>query len=273
MTQKYNSLAQFLTSNKLKVNDEKTHLLVMSTWQKRRFIDTSTITINTPTAVIKPSTVERLLGAQVHKDMHWKEHLLENDDALLKSLNKRTGAIKKINGAASFKTRKMIANGIYMSKLIYLMPVWLGCEEYLVNALQVSMNKVARLVTKLDIYTPTKVLMQQCGWMPVRQLMIYHSLILLHKTYLYKTPKYLYNKVTSGPDQYNTRQAASTKASLVAAGVTWQPSVENCELRVTRDSWCWAAVKWYNLLPVDILIEPKLNKFKTRLKDWVSKNT
>ena len=113
LTQKYNSLANFLTANKLKINDDKTHLLVMSTGQKRRFRDTSTITINTPTAIITPSSVERLLGAQVHQDMHWKEHLLENDDALLKSLSKKTGAIRKIIRAASFKTRKMIGNGIY----------------------------------------------------------------------------------------------------------------------------------------------------------------
>ena len=129
-------------------------------------MDTTTIHINTPTAVIGPSSVEKLLGAQVHQDMKWKEHILDNEESLIKSLNMRAGALKKISHAASFKTRKMIANGLYMSKLIYLMPLWVGCEDYLVNALQVNLNKVARLVTKLDIYTPTSVLMQQCGWMP-----------------------------------------------------------------------------------------------------------
>ena len=45
LTNKYNVVADFLTDNKLKVNDDKTHLLVMSTRQKRRHVDT-TITIN-----------------------------------------------------------------------------------------------------------------------------------------------------------------------------------------------------------------------------------
>ena len=123
LSQKYAVLADFLTSNKLKVNVDKTHLLLMSTRQKRRFRDTSTITINTPTAVITPSAVERLLGAQIHQDMHWKEHIMDNKDALLKSLTTRATAIKKISKTTSFKTSKMIANGIFMSKLIYLMPV------------------------------------------------------------------------------------------------------------------------------------------------------
>ena len=205
LSQKYSALADFLTANKLKVNDEKTHLLVMSTRQKRRHRDASTIIINTHTAIITPSQVERLLGAQVHQDMHWKEHLLDSDDSPLKSLKKRTGAIKKISKDASFKTRKMIANGIFMSKPIYLMPVWMGCEDYLVNALQVNMNKVARLVTKLDIFTPTSVLLHQCVWMSVKQLMAYHSIVLLHKTLKNQTPSYLFQKISSRSEQYNTR--------------------------------------------------------------------
>ena len=119
----------------------------MSTRQKRWHMDTTTIQISTPTATISPSSDERLLGAQVHQDMKWKEHILENDESLIKSLNMRAGALKKISHTASFKTRKMIANGIYMSKLIYLMPLWVGCEDYLVNVLQVNLNKVARMVT------------------------------------------------------------------------------------------------------------------------------
>jgi hypothetical protein len=202
--------------------------------------------------------------------MQWKEHILDNDDSLIKSLKKRAGALKKISSTASFKSRKMIANEIYMSKLIYLMPLWMGCEDYLVNALQVNLNKVARLVTKLDIYTPTKVLMQQCGWMPVRQLMIYHSLVLLYKVLKHQSPSYLYQKVTSGSEQYNTRQAAETTAALAAVGITLQPSVDICELELSRSSWCWASVKWYRKLPPSLQAESKLNKFKTALKSWVT---
>ena len=272
LTNKYAVLADFLTANKLKVNDDKTHLLIMSTRQKRYHRDTSTITISTPTATITPSAVERLLGAQVHQDMRWREHLLDNKDSLVTSLNQRVGALKKISHASSFKSRKMIANGIFMSKLIYLMPVWMGCEDYLVNGLQVCQNKAARLVTKLDRYTPTKVLMQQCGWMPVKQLLIYHSLILLHKVFQQKKPKFLYQKITSGSKQPNTRQAAATSAAMAAAGLPEQPSLPNYELGLSRSSWCWSSVRWYQQLPPDLLAEVTISKFKTRLKDWVAIN-
>ena len=272
LTSRYEVLAEFLAGNKLKVNDDKTHLLVISTRQRRRFRDTSTVNIHTPTAVISPSPVERLLGAQVHQDLHWREHIMDNKDALIKSLNIRVGALKKISIMASFRTRKIIANGIFMSKLIYLMPVWMGCEEYLADALQVSQNKAARTVTRLDRFTSTKVLLLQCGWLSVRQLMLYHSLVLLHKTIRHKKPEFLHQKVTSGSHQPRTRQTIAAAATLAAAGAPRPPSINSCELQITRRSWCWNSVYWYNQLPINLQTEPKLQIFKTRLKQWVSTN-
>ena len=150
---------------------------------------------------------------------------------------------------ASFRTRKMIANGVFMSKLIYLMPVWMGCEEYLVNALQVCQNKAARTVTRLDRFTSTKVLLLQCGWLSVRQLMLYHSLVLLYKTIKHKKPEFLHQKVTSGSHKPRTRQATAR-----------------------RKSWCWSSVYWYNQLPLNLQSEAKLQIFKSRLKHWILVN-
>ena len=91
----YKVVAAYLTDNKLKVNDYKTHLPVLTTRQKRRFVDTSSVQIETPTATISPSCVEQLLGAQVHQDLRWVEHVLEGDKSLVKALNLRLGAFRE----------------------------------------------------------------------------------------------------------------------------------------------------------------------------------
>ena len=63
---------------------------------------------------------------------------------MAKSLNKRLGALKKLEKLASFRTRKLIATGIFMSKLIYLMPLWARCEAYLLRGMLVIQNKAVR---------------------------------------------------------------------------------------------------------------------------------
>ena len=263
LSKKYKVVADYLTDNKLKVNDDKTHLLVLTTRQKRRYVVTNSVRIETPTASIKPSRVEQLLGAQVHQDLRWVNHILDSDASLLKALNMRIGALRNVINIASFKTRKAIGNGIFLSKLIYLMPLWAGCEEYLINSLQVAQNKAARCISRLNIYTPTREILKVCGWMSVRQLMVYHSLVLLHKTLANQSPVYLYQKVTSGGEfSYCTRQAT-------AGSVRQGPGPKK---DLTRLGWCWRSVDLYNTLPTDLKVERKLPSFKKRLKDWIEIN-
>ena len=54
LTEKHKVLADYLTGNKLKVNDDKTHLIVMTTRQNRSCVDTITVNIVTPTSTITP---------------------------------------------------------------------------------------------------------------------------------------------------------------------------------------------------------------------------
>ena len=147
---------------------------------------------------------------------------MANEDSFIKSLTKRQLAIKKISSMASFKSRKMIANGIFMSKLIYLMPVWAGCEDYLTKALQVIQNKVARSVTKRNIFTPTKTLMKECGWLTVKQLMVYHILVQIQKTIQSQTPEYLYTRVSIQLSQLEALTTMGQGSMLVGDSGSYQ---------------------------------------------------
>ena len=121
---------------------------------------------------------------------------MNNESSLQRQLTSRINALRKISHSASFETRKMIANGIVMSRIIYVMQVWGGTKDYLIKTLQILQNKAARFVTKLDIYTSQKKLLLQCGWLSVRQLVEYHSLVLIFKSNLEKKPVFLKKYLT-----------------------------------------------------------------------------
>ena len=98
-TEKYKMVLDFLVSNKLKLNDDKTHLMVMSTSQARmsktRRGTANIVEITTPSKIVTASESEKLLGCILHQDMKWGEHLQDNKESLLRSLNMRIGALKK----------------------------------------------------------------------------------------------------------------------------------------------------------------------------------
>ena len=262
LSEKYSLLSDFLVSNKLKLNDDKTHLMVMTTSRRRvSRLQGSQVEISTPTETVESSKCEMLLGGLLHQDMKWGEHILDNEASLVRSLNSRLGALKMVSKVASFKNRKMIANGIFMSKLTYLMSLWGGYRKDLIQKLQSLQNKAARAVTKLDWYTPTSELLKQCGWLSVQQLIAYHSLILVYKVMQAKSPKYLYS-MFSTPYNYKTRQAQ--------CGIIRQD--RGLDLDLAADSFRWRASELYNQLPLVIRNMDTLEKFKTRVKDWIKKN-
>ena len=153
-----------MTSNRLKVNGDKTHLMIMMTDQARRLKPNFDIEIEIDNEIIETSKNEKMLGGIISQNLKWTEHIRDNKESLIKCLTKRLFALYKICKISNFKTRKTIAEGIFSSKLIYLMPLWGGCEMFLIKSLQIIQNKAARAVTKSSWFTPIEELLNPCGW-------------------------------------------------------------------------------------------------------------
>ena len=113
-----------------------------------------------------------------------------------------------LSSRSSLETRLMVANGIVMSKLCYLIQLWGGSEAYLLRPLQVLQNRAARLVTGCGWFTPRRRLLQMCKWLSVKQLIFYQSVIMAHKIATLSAPFSLAAKMTTAHPR-NTRQAAS----------------------------------------------------------------
>ena len=259
-------MSDFLVSKGLKLNDDKTHLMVMTTSQARAIRrgtmkDSSLVVIRTPTTVIHPSESEKLLGCWLHQDMKFTEHIRNHEESLLSSINKRIGALKMVGRVASFKTRKMIANGIVMSKLIYLIELWGGSSKYLLEALQKAQNRAARIVTKLDWTTHSAELLRQCGWMSVNQLVVYHSVVLVYKVMQSKSPRYLHSVFLTSYS-YQTKQADKKLLR----------QTRNMDLDISHSSFRWRAGQAFNDLPLEIRSLGKLVKFKNKARIWIKAN-
>ena len=258
----YSILADYMTNNCLKLNDDKTHLLVMTTRQKQRLLNME-VQINTRAEVIKPIKYEKLLGIFIQDDLKWSEYIQNIDKSLIKQLNTRVNALTMISKVASFKTRLMVAIGIFCSKLIFQISLWGGTEEYLLQSLQIIQNKAARRVAKRGIYTHVVDLLRQCGWLSVKQLVVYHSVILVYKTLQTTFPRYIYSKLTS-EFPYNTRLAES---QAVRMGPDFRSKLE-----LTERSFMQRATASFNQLPTTLRQNQSLGNFKFKLKTWVQEN-
>ena len=243
---------------------DKTHIMLLATehaWSTK--LDENSINLDTGDETIKTTMCEKLLGGFIYQNLKWTNHILLNDKSLIKQLGTRLNALKKISRVADFKTRKMLADGLFMSKLIYLIPLWGGCQKYLINALQIIQNKAARMVTKLGIFTPIRKLLRQCGWLSVNQLVFFHTVVLLYKTKQNQSPEYLYN-MSRTEFKYNTR---AKDAGKLRDSENYIPKKD-----LNFESYKWRSIRFWNKLPPDITLIPTLPKFKSKLKSWVMQN-
>ena len=182
---------------------------------------------------------------------------------MTKQLTSRINGLSLITSTADFRTRLMVANGIVMSKVCYLIQLWGGCEGYLLNSLQVQVNKAARLVTRLPQYTSTRRLMQRCGWLTVKQLVKYHTILMVHKTILTSKPMYIKNRLCK-EFSYKTRSDSS--------GCIRLDQSYRCKTDLPKNSFRSRGAHEYNSIPVDLKRTQTMLSFKTKLKKWIQLN-
>ena len=115
------SCSEFLVYNRLKLNHEQNHIMVLTTSQaKVKAVPNLNFVISTPDSDIRTTPTENLLDAWLQQHLKWAEHLQNHKENLLKVLSTSLSAITKLAQVASCRTMQMIANDIFMSKLSYL---------------------------------------------------------------------------------------------------------------------------------------------------------
>ena len=68
-------------------------------------------------------------------------------------MTSRLNGLKKVCVHANFSTRLMLANGVVMSKLVYLITLWGGAQQYLLDTLQVQQLAAARTVCSFGCWS------------------------------------------------------------------------------------------------------------------------
>ena len=250
---KYREIATYMAANRLSLNSEKTHLMIMTSSRQHRINEDFGIVLNTDVGLIYPSFNERLLGVQVSNDFTWNEHVLQ----LVKSLTFKLNGLCKVCKSIDFKTRKILANSLINSQLIYCIQLFGAAPDYLIKYLQVHQNRAARIVTKLDRGTEISELLKQVGWLSVKQLYAYHCLLIVFKTQIQKGPEYFYMK-------FKRRFPYDTRRSRL--NVFSSESIPKTETR--KKSFFHSSQELWNSLSPEVKNAKTVEEFKAKLMCW-----
>jgi hypothetical protein len=108
------------------VAGDKSKLLVVGTTELRTARLTNQLSIEVDGQEIVMTTSEKLLGIVVNNKLTWQQYLHGDDEniGLISQLKQRVGILRRLSRYLSKKKLKMMARGIFYSKLGYCLPVF-----------------------------------------------------------------------------------------------------------------------------------------------------
>ena len=254
VAEKMQIVRNFLSNNSLSVNASKTEILEMMVQQKRRWIRGSPpqLTVSKPDGSIKVITAKesiRLLGVNLNQNCSWKHHLALGEKALLPALRSKIGALAHISGNIPRRSKLLLANGLIISKVMYLVAMWGGLKAGGSKSVQILLNKCARIVTGRPRKTRTRQLMIDCNWLYFSELVKFHSLLTLWKMLRWKQPHHL------------SRDFSLSDKNLV--------EMERGRLLITRRSFRHRSVSDWNGLNENLRSMLSFPQFKRELRKHI----
>ena len=135
------------------------------------------------------SGCELLLGVTIQCNLKWSEHISN----LVKKLKSRLTGLERLRLIMKKSNRKVVVQGIFESVLSYCLPLFSGCNSTDLNLLQNLQNRAARIAMNVPSRFSRSVMYNDLQWLTVRQLVVYHILLVVFRIRLTRALK-LYRK-------------------------------------------------------------------------------
>ena len=243
-------LGEWMKSNKLKLNTDKTHIMTIGTQQRLSSLtERLQVRLDDRQLLHDPSGSESLLGCKMDACLKWNHQV----ESLLSKLSRRISAISYLRYICPFHVKRTISEGMFSSVLIYCLPLFAGLEKGQLNKLQIMQNKAARLVCNAAPRAKRTDLYNKVGWLTVNQLAAYHSILQVFKIRQAREPLYL--------AEIFCKESRSGRIMI-----------PRNNLSLAADSFCFRGSNLWNQLPRNLRNVKKIGTFKRDVKKWVTEN-
>ena len=244
----FNDISSWMTSNKLKLNNDKTEFLVISSAYNEQFIQSEHLLLdNEP---IKRSKSARVLGVIIDSSLTLDSHIAN----ITRTCYYYLRWIRDVRPRVTEYAAKVLVHTLVISRLDYCNSLLLNLPKKHIHRLQQILNYAARLV-KLSSDETTREKLISLHWLPIDQRIKFKVALLVHKALNDLAPSYISDLLTP-----------YTPSRCLRSSNQYLLSEHKSKLRYGDRAFQISAPKLWNSLPLDIRTEKSLNNFKKVLK-------
>ena len=174
-----------MRTNLLKLNDEKTELIVLHTRQQLSKVGDVTIMIGNDTIPAVPSAWN--LGVHFDRELRWVVHINHLTSNLYHTLRRVAQVWHLLNEEAT----KMVIQALVLSKIDYYNSIYQDAPAYATEKLQWIQNMGCRIIKKLWKYGHITPHLMDLHWLKINECIIYKVCVLMYKCIKGMAPEYL----------------------------------------------------------------------------------
>ena len=243
-----------MLQNQLKINDDKTEFLIITSKQKKNSLPCS-LKLRVGSCDVLPSKMARNLGVIFDNELRM-DHQIAN---MCKGMHHHLRTIGSIRHLLTIDATEKLVHAIISSRLDYCNSLLVGLPAYQLRRLQSLQNSAARLVSRTRKYDHIKPILKQLHWLPVDQRIIFKILLLTFKIQHNKAPSYLQAFITPYSPQRTLRSA--DKMQLVVPNSFLKNYGNRCFQHAAAEAW--------NILPLSIKQSHNVDSFKRNIKTFL----
>ena len=192
------------------------------------------------------------LAGILQGNLQWRAQLETGENAILPLLRKKLGAMKHVAKHVPREGKLLLANGLIIGKLNYLLVLLGGTNYKHLRKIQVLCINTVRYITGANRRAKTLDLVKSVNWLTVKEMVKFYTLIAAWTIVWQDTPKLMADKFTLSEDYL--LETTTPRLQNTAMGVRWR----------MRNKW--------NMLPIELRLLRTLPKFKLRTKNWIKEN-
>ncbi len=250
LEQAISDIKRFMIANKLKLNDEKTEVILLGT--KHRLDHLGQIEITVGDMTIHPTDKVRNLGVIFDKHLSMDDQV----NSVYKQGFYHVKNLWRIRKFLNEEQTNIAAHAFVSSKLDYGNALLGGAPKYQIKKLQLVQNAAARVVTKTGKYEHISEKCKDLKWLPVAYRIKYKLNLLTWKALRNQAPEYISDLIRKRDLLIDLRIGNS----LVL-------DIPKTNLKSMGDkAFSVVAPKVWNLLPKDLRTNGKIQSFKAGLK-------